>query len=373
VPLLAGSYVVGRLLVLAAAVAAETGNPREIATTLTGDGARVLGTTAPLLRSLTSWDGVYYLGIATGGYHAGPVNAAFPDTVFFPAFPLLVRAIAALGGLDAGLVAVVVSNVAFAIALALLYLLGLRVLGDEDRATRGAALVAIAAGGSAFSMAYSDALFLVLALAAFLAAERGSAGQAGIAYALATLTRLPGIALGLPLAMVLLAQHPRRLRDLGWLFLGPLALAGFSLYLANLTGDALAMLHGQASWDEPRAAVGFPGGPIVVFGWDVGMGGGTVLAGTALLLLLLVAAATLAFARRTVLPWPYVVLGLLALASVVLTLRVVSSDRYLAVAWPIAWVLAAPRHRLVRVGWPIASAALLLILSWASFWPALPP
>jgi len=375
-PLLVGSFVAGRLLVLVAALAAEAGRPLDVATTFTGDGARVLWTSAPLLRSLASWDGVYYLGIATSGYHAGPVNGAFPDTVFFPLLPALIRAGASLTGLDPALVGVLLSNLAIAVALPLLYLLGVRVLGDEPRALRAAGLMGIVAGGTAFSMAYSDALFLVLALVAFLAAERGGAvpaGIAGVAYAVATLARLPGIAIGLPLAMIMLTRNPFRLRDLAWLLLGPLALAGFFGYVWNLTGDPLAVLHGQASWDAPRDAGGYPGGPIEILGWNVDIVAGPVLAGTLLGALLLVSIVALAFARRAHVPWPYVVFGLLWLGSIVLSLRLVSSDRYLAVAWPILWVLATPRSRLVRVGWPIASAAVLFVLSYASFLPALPP
>ncbi len=372
-PALLASFVAGRVIVLVAALAAEAGRPLDVATTLTDDGARVLWTSAPLLRSLTSWDGVYYLGIATGGYHVGAVNGPYPDTVFFPLLPALIRVGSSLTGLDPALVGVLIANVALAIALPLLYMLGVRVLGDEARALRAAALMGIAAGGTAFSIAYSDAVFLVLALVAFLVAERGRAGLTGILYAAATLTRLPGIALGLPLAMVLLARNPFRLGDLAWLLLGPLALAGFLGYVWNLTGDPLAVLHGQASWDAPRDAGGYPGGPIEILGWNVDVATGVILAGAALGSLLLLATVAIAAARRAQIPWPYVALGLLWLGSIVLSLRVVSSDRYLAVAWPILWVLATPRRRLVRLGWPFASATALFALSYASFLPALPP
>ena len=372
-PVLVGSFVAGRLLVLVAALAAEVGRPLDVATTLTGDGARVLWTSAPLLRSLTSWDGVYYLGIATGGYHVGPVNGAFPDTVFFPLLPALIRAGASLTGLGPALVGVLLANLAFALALPLLYLLGVRVLGDEARALRAAGLMGIVAGGTAFSMAYSDALFLALALAAFLAAERGRAGLTGILYAAATLARLPGVAIGLPLAMVFLARKPLRLRDMAWLLPGPLVLAGFFGYVWHLTGDPLAVLDGQASWDATRDAGGYPGGPIEILGWNVDIVTGAVLAGALLGGLLLLATVALATTRRAQVPWPYVVFGLLWLGSIVVSLRLVSSDRYLAAAWPILWVLATPRHRLVRIGWPIASATVLFVLSYASFFPALPP
>jgi len=64
-------FVVSRLLVVAAAFAAEfliVRNPN----LTSGDGA-------PILRSLTSWDGWFYLGIVRDGYHAGAVSGTYHD------------------------------------------------------------------------------------------------------------------------------------------------------------------------------------------------------------------------------------------------------------------------------------------------------
>lgn len=46
-------------------------------------------TERPILASLTSWDAVYYLGIACDGYQAGPANGPYSevnsgDSVNFP-------------------------------------------------------------------------------------------------------------------------------------------------------------------------------------------------------------------------------------------------------------------------------------------------
>ena len=70
------SFVVSRVLVLAAALAAEyliVRNPLLIP----GDGS-------PILTSLTSWDAWYYLGIVRDGYHADPVAGLYRDTAFLP-------------------------------------------------------------------------------------------------------------------------------------------------------------------------------------------------------------------------------------------------------------------------------------------------
>src|SRR5437762_12185716 len=59
-----GAFAASRLLVLVAAFAAENLIIRNRALTS--------GDSAPILKSLTSWDGIYYLGIAREGYHVAP-------------------------------------------------------------------------------------------------------------------------------------------------------------------------------------------------------------------------------------------------------------------------------------------------------------
>jgi hypothetical protein len=68
------SFVVSRLLVIAAAIAAEYLVVRT-PLLIPSDGS-------PILTSLTSWDGWYYLGIVRDGYHADPVAGLYRDTAF---------------------------------------------------------------------------------------------------------------------------------------------------------------------------------------------------------------------------------------------------------------------------------------------------
>ena len=107
-----------------------------------------------------------------------------------------------------GLIAVVLSNVLFAVGIVLLVRLTAPRFGAAF-AYRSAALLAIFPFAAVFSMAYAESLFLVLMLGAFLAAERGRAVPAGLLLALATLTRLQGVALVIPLAWILWEQAGR--------------------------------------------------------------------------------------------------------------------------------------------------------------------
>jgi hypothetical protein len=150
---------------------------------------------------------------------------------------------------DGALVAVLLSNVAFVAALFVVLSLG-RLVVTEQQALLGAVFLALAAGGTAFSMAYTDSLFLLLAVGTLLAAERGSRPLAGLLGLLAGLTRLQGALLCLPLIVLFALADGRRPR-LSWLWaLGPPAgLVAFCVGLAQVTGDFFSPIAAQKTWD----------------------------------------------------------------------------------------------------------------------------
>src|SRR5262249_13998432 len=151
-----------------------------------------------LLRPLTAWDGWWYLGIARDGYHLAQMQGTYHDYAFLPLFPALVRLLSIPAPAADGLIAVLAANALFAVALGLLYVLGPDHLGAE-RAAVACFLLAVSPFSFAFSMAYGESLFLVLALGAFLAAERDRRAASGLLLALAALCRLQGAILALPL------------------------------------------------------------------------------------------------------------------------------------------------------------------------------
>ena len=241
-------FAASRFLIVVAAVVAETLIPRNPGLNPGADG--------PIIRSLTSWDGWYYLGIVSGGYQADPVAGAYSNVAFPPLYPALVKVLSLPFPAFAGVVAVVVSNVAFLLALALLVRLGTPYIGRR-RATLAAGLLVIYPFASAFAMAYTESLFLLLMVASFLAVERGHRAWAGVFFALTVLCRLQGLALILPLAILMLRQDGWRPKaSLGWLLLGPLAAAVFLAYIATVTGSSTAFLDAQQAWgrEGPWAA-----------------------------------------------------------------------------------------------------------------------
>lgn len=238
-------FAASRLLLFGCALAVEASVPVDA---IGSGGSALRATNRPLLASLTSWDGIYYLGIAQNGYHLGPANGPYPDLAFFPLYPFVVRLALPFTGGDTALAAVLVANLAFLVALGLLYALARRRL-EPAGALLVATLVTLQPGAVAFGVAYSDSLFLLLTVATFLAAERGQRGLAGGAAALAALTRLPGALLVVPLLILFWRQDRRPRTSWLWALGGPLGLLLFCAYLGVLTGDPLASFNAQAVWD----------------------------------------------------------------------------------------------------------------------------
>jgi hypothetical protein len=349
------AFLVSRLLVLVAAVIAEGFIIRNSALTGGADG--------PILRSLTSWDGWYYLGIVRDGYHATPVSGAYRDVAFLPLFPLIVRILSAPWPAFAGLVAVIVANVASLVSLGLLRRLGELHLG-RHRASVAASLMAIYPFGWAFAMAYTESLFLALTVGAFLAAERRHRVLAGVLLGLATLCRFQGLVLVLPLAILMARQDGWRLRaSLAWLALGPAALLGFMVYIGSVTGSPTAYLDAQLAWG--RAGIG-----------GAAAAGGSIAAQfsayqAALLVVLCAAIFPLVFVRRDRLRWEYVLIPVLYVAAEMASGSLEAVGRVTMLAFPYAWILANRRGFVMRAWWPAVSAALftaLAILAFGGYW-----
>ncbi|HYZ14019.1 MAG TPA: mannosyltransferase family protein [Actinomycetota bacterium] len=199
----------------------------------------------------TAWerfDALWFLRIADEGYRLGDGSAAF-----FPLFPLVVRAVSFVAGGHPFGAALVVSNLAFLAALVVTYLLT-DLEYDERRARATVVLLAFFPTSFFFLMPYSESLFLLLAVAAFWFARRGSWVGAGIAGALAALTRSVGIALAPAIAIEALHQRAEG-RGRAWPgLLAAVATAGGTLaYLGSWelrAGDLLAPLHTQQSWER---------------------------------------------------------------------------------------------------------------------------
>ena len=308
--------------------------------------------------AFAAWDSIFYIGIAGQGYHVEPIVLGYRDWAFFPAFPVLIRTVSLLTGGDLALAGMLAANGAL---LAGLLLTGIAIAEQEDAGTAPVAqsLVALAPGAVAFGMAYSDSLALAASAGLYVAARHRRRWLAGLLFALVTLTRPPGILLGVPLAIVLWEQADRKtvraiVRQLAPLALGPVALLAFAAFQGVALGDPLAFLHAQADWDRPstRPASAFLSGVL----------GLSFAVYTVLAVLLL----------RSRLPWGAKAVGLTAYLSVLVSGRMLSNARYVAIGWPIAWMLAR-QGRVGRVVTLVVSCCGFLLYAVLNLSQHLPP
>lgn len=354
-PTIVAVFLASRLLLIVIASLVETHFPLADATKA--------WSSAPIMTSLTTSDAVYYLGIAADGYHVQPVSGPFHDYVFFPLYPLAVRVASVLTLGDIAVAGVLVSNVAFLVALVLLYRLMVSYL-DHDTAILSIVFLVAAPGAVAFAMAYAESLFLLIVVAAVLAAEGRRYPMMGLLYALATLTRLPGLLLAIPLVLRLVADDGRRpTRHWAWLLTGPLALVIFYAYLGALTGDPLANLHGQAAWDAPALAPA-TGGDVATRADPLFLILATVLIGYAFLFV---------YARPDRTPIPHVAWAITVFATVFVGGRILSAPRYLVVGWPFAAWLAGRRAGWIRTACPIVWVGLFGLFAFLNFTTTLAP
>jgi len=204
------------------------------------------------------WDSWWYVSIAEHGYSYRPGHMS--AVAFFPIYPLTVRVVAVVLPGGASVAALAVTAVCGLAALLLFH------RWCSQRLSPRAALLAVAAlafypyAWFLYGSAYSDALFLVLVLGAFLALEADRAVIAGLLGALATATRPTGIVIVIGLTAValdrrgVLGRAPRsKIRPSDSAVL--LSAAGIALWctwLAVRFGNPFAFIEteGSRGWNQ---------------------------------------------------------------------------------------------------------------------------
>jgi hypothetical protein len=200
------------------------------------------------------WDALWYISIATDGYTYAP--HAQTSVVFYPVLPLLLLVLHlpfSFLPFNSYLVAgMLIAWVSFLAACCVLYRITLDRFGQTT--AYGAVLLLATFPFSLFyGAAYTESLFLLLALLAFYGIERQQWGlAAGMAF-VAGATRPTGVFI---IVCVIAAyaldwyqtNHPLR-RDVLWLALAPLGILAYLVYNYFQWGDFLApMKVSDAAW-----------------------------------------------------------------------------------------------------------------------------
>ena len=203
---------------------------------------------------LVWWDGQWYKGIAQHGYGFVRVHEdgrILSDLTFFPLYPGLERLVAEVTGLrvvDAGLL---VSASASLLAAWGIFAVGAHLYGRRVGVVVTVLWAALPVG-IVQSMAYSESLFTALAAWSLYAVLTGRWVLAGLAAALAGLTRPIGAAAVAAVlvgaAVALLRERGRRTRVLLGALLAPVGLLGYVGWVGIRTGSPLGYFEAAGRW-----------------------------------------------------------------------------------------------------------------------------
>lgn len=300
---------------------------------------------------LSAWDGQHFIDIARNGYPADKCC----EYAFMPGYPMTIRYVAQFTGLDRPTAGWLISLLCGTVAALLLWHLALAGPGDDPQIGRRAVMLfAVAPYGIYLVAVYSESLFLMLAIGAWLAGVRRHWWIAGALAAGAVFVRINGLFVLAALVVMYLGQlradgrwRPR-LNSLALLV--PLAAEGVvTAYFHSLTGSWNAWQEAQSKgWGRKGATVwhGLSHGWFEMRapqppGWQFAATGSfaTVVVGLGFVV-------AFALLRR----WPETVYMLLNVTVLVSSTTMYSASRY-GLIWFPAFVLVAELTGRRRFAW----------------------
>lgn len=206
-----------------------------------------------LLAALTQWDSFYYVSIARDGYFRSVETEG--TVAFFPFYPLLVHVVSFVFH-EMRVAAVLTSNLCLLGAGLLLQRLVEREMNDRALGNYAVAFLMFGPVSFFFSTAYTEATFLLLAIACLYAAIEGRWLVAGLCGMCLGATRNVGFWIAVPLFLEHVRQTaPHRTllnvalnRRILAIALVPLGLIAFMLLGYVKRGDPLAFATAGAAW-----------------------------------------------------------------------------------------------------------------------------
>lgn len=314
------------------------------------------------------WDTLHYQAIAERGYRA--FDGALARS---PLYPALMRLVGELAGGNTLLGGILVSNLAYLGAMVAFHQIALRELGSARPAQRAALYLAVFPTAFFFLAAYTESLLLLGTTVALLAAWRHKWIVSGVAAAGASLSRLVGVTIAVPLGYLGLQGWRERRNWRAWVpLLAALAGAAVLPVYAWLVLDLSPLAPLRAQAETFRVSAAFPGLNLLLAAGRLAAGGGNVSDALDLVFLVL-------FTVCGVIVWRRYsrTLGLLYVSGLVpLLMRMAtvaplhSSARFVLALFPAFMLLAEwganPwRHRLILYG---STAGLLYLSGQFAIW-----
>lgn len=213
-----------------------------------------------LLAGWSRWDAAHYALVAFDGY-VGPAGEAVQTRGFFPLYPMIMRVFAWIAPgeasrADVAIWGVIVANIFFiAMVVMLAKLIALQF--DRDIALTATTLLMVSPMSFFFNAGYSESLFMLCTVLAFWFAYKQQWIGAGVAIALASATRLFGLAL-IPCILLIAWKHRVQIRDLILIpAIGVLGTLSYVIWTWITYDDALAYWHSQSEfWGDWQDRVG---------------------------------------------------------------------------------------------------------------------
>jgi hypothetical protein len=193
-------------------------------------------------RTWRQWDAGNFLDVAQHGYTGENIAA------FYPLYPLLLRVTGDVFGGHPALAGFLLSFPVTLAMFAFFHALARRHV-DEQAADRAVLYLALFPYAFFLTALYSESLFLLLAVGAFLAADRRRFLAAGVLAGCAMLTRPVGPAVLAGVA-VLALNEPQRLRALAKVSVALPIFGVFPLLLTVEGEGPLGFLHAENHWRD---------------------------------------------------------------------------------------------------------------------------
>ena len=205
------------------------------------------------LETLTYWDGGHFIGIAKNGYYTPEQYA------FFPLYPLLIKTFTPIFLNNFNLAALFISS--FFTFFGLLFFKKLGELDFKKDDVQKSMLLFLTFPTAFFLVAaYSEALFIFLSLSSFYFSRKEKWIWSSILASLASATKPFGILLFVVLVYEYLKRRDFKLKRISYemiyLFISPLGLLAYMIFLKLKTGSAIFFITSQLNWQ--REFITFP-------------------------------------------------------------------------------------------------------------------
>jgi len=223
-----------------------------------------------LVENWVHFDGEWYIDIAKNGYDSEypsvtPENLLCNEGTgfcqrnfaFFPLYPMTMNVVHEISGLSIELSGILISNIAFVLAVLVLFKFTKQVFSQKI-AVISSILLIVFPIGYVFSAVMSESLFLLLLLLTLYFAFNNKYVLAGVSGLVLTATRNIGVLVLIPLIFLYWQQNKKEilLKQINWkiivcMLMVPAGLIFFGLYLNLRVNDFLAFIHIQAYWEKP--------------------------------------------------------------------------------------------------------------------------